>query len=53
MSVTVCSVLAALAGLCVITFCFKLILDADSIFGDSNVAVSDKSEQEAAEAEFI
>ena len=41
------SVGAALAGLCVVAFCFKLILDADDILGDSNVTVVEGSAEEA------
>lgn len=40
------SVLAAIAGLVVISFCFKLILDIDGILGDSNVSVYDKTSDE-------
>ena len=40
------SVLAAIAGLIVISFCFKLILDVDDILGDSNVSVYDKTSDE-------
>ena len=41
------SVAAALGGLCVIAFCFKLMLDADDILGDSNVTVVQGSAAEA------
>lgn len=38
---------AALAGLCVVGFCFKLILDADEILGDSNVSVVEGGAEQA------
>ena len=38
---------AALAGLLVVAFCFKLILDADDILGDSNISVVEGSAEEA------
>ena len=41
------SVGAALGGLLVVAFCFKLILDADNILGDSNVGVVSGSAAEA------
>ena len=41
MITTVFSVLASLAGLLVIGFCFKLILNTDDILGDSEVYVVD------------
>ena len=44
---TTFSVLAAMGGLLVITFCFKLILDADDLIGDSDITVADKDSQEA------
>lgn len=50
---TTFSVLVALGGLVVISFCFKLILDVDDIFGDSDVTVADKSEAEARTTDLI
>ena len=38
---------AALGGLCVVGFCFKLILDADEILGDSNVSVVEGGAEQA------
>ena len=38
-TVSVCSVFAALAGLAVISFCFKLILGVDSIIGENDITV--------------
>lgn len=43
---TVFSVCTALGGLLVISFCFKLLLDAEDIIGDSKVFVYDKSSDE-------
>ena len=36
---------AAIGGLFIIGFCFKLILDTDDILGDSNVTVAEKTER--------
>lgn len=53
--VSVCSVGAALAGLLIVSFCFKLILDVDTIIGDNEVGVVQKSDQqnEGAELDFV
>ena len=40
---TTSSVLVALGGLLVVSFCFKLVLGTDDIIGDSKVFVYDKS----------
>lgn len=44
---TTFSVLAAIAGLIVISFCFKLILDVDDILGNSNVSVYEKGSDQS------
>ena len=46
MLTTTFSVLAALGGLIVVSFCFKLLLNADDLLGDSKVYVYDKSSDE-------
>ena len=44
---------AALGGLLVICFCFNLILNTDDILGNSDVAVSDKSIEDARTSSLI